>query len=132
MKKEPKNKNLSPETVCGGEDGVAIRELMTRVGDKWSILLMVALSKMPKQRARFSEIDRTIPGITQRMLTLSLRNLERDGMVTREVFPQVPPRVEYELTDLGRSLLGPMQGLVDWVGNHWGDVKKARKKFDER
>jgi DNA-binding HxlR family transcriptional regulator len=132
MKLLSKNKNLSPDSVCGRADGAAIRELMTRVGDKWSILLMVALSRIPKQRARFSEIERTIPGITQRMLTLTLRNLERDGMVTREVFPEVPPRVEYELTNLGRSLLGPMQGLVDWVGNHWNDVKKARQKFDTK
>ncbi len=127
-----KNKNLSPEDVCGHKDGAAIRELLTRIGDKWSILLIVALSKMPKQRGRFSEIDRTIPGITQRMLTLTLRNLERDGMVTREVFPEVPPRVEYQLTNLGQSLLGPMQGFVDWVGSRWSDVRKAREKFDKR
>lgn len=127
-----KNKNLAPITVCTKGDGQAIRELMTRIGDKWSIFLVVALSKAPQQRARFSEIERSIPGISQRMLTATLRNLERDGLVIREMFPEVPPRVEYELTNLGQSLLTPMQSLVDWVGNHWGDVQKARKKFDTR
>jgi DNA-binding HxlR family transcriptional regulator len=64
------------------------------------------------------------------MLTLTLRNLERDGLVTREVFPEVPPRVEYEITSLGRSLLRPMQGLVDWVATNWELVTKARSRFD--
>src|SRR5258708_1671581 len=110
MRMNPKNKNLTPELVCGNEEGPAVRELMTRIGDKWSIFLIVALAKAPKQRARFSEIEKTIPGISQRMLSLTLKNLERDGMITRELFPEVPPRVEYELTALGRSLLVPMQG----------------------
>ena len=130
MKKGMKNKNLSPEMVCDSEDAKAVREMMTRIGDKWSIFLIVSLSKTPKQRARFSELERTIPGISQRMLTTTLRHLERDGLVTREIFPEVPPRVEYELTNLGRSLLLPMQALVDWVGNHWSAVKKARSKFE--
>jgi DNA-binding HxlR family transcriptional regulator len=130
MKQASKNKNLTPLTICPKEEGQAVRELMTRIGDKWSIFLIVALAKMPKQRARFSEIEKAIPGISQRMLTATLRNLERDGMVVREVFPEVPPRVEYELTDLGRCLLVPMQSLVDWVGNHWNEVKKARQRFD--
>ena len=132
MKKGMKNKSFSPETVCGSEDAAAVREMMTRIGDKWSIFLICSLSKTPNQRARFSELERTIPGISQRMLTATLRHLERDGLVTREVFPEVPPRVEYELTDLGRSLLLPMQALVDWVGNHWSAVKKARSKVADK
>lgn len=129
----PKSKNLCPETICGKEeDAPAVRELMTRIGDKWSVFLIVSLAKAPGQRARFSELEKKIPGISQRMLSLTLKNLERDGMIIRELFPEVPPRVEYELTELGASLLTPMQGLINWVGHHWNDVKKARKRFDEK
>lgn len=84
---------------------------------------------MPGERARFSELERAIPG---GMLTLTLRTLERDGLLTRELFPEVPLRVEYELTTLGRSLLRPMQGLVDWVTENWQQVKVARAEFDAR
>lgn len=129
MKINKKNKDLTPAAVCG-KDGEAVRELMTKIGDKWSIFLIVSLSKMPNQRARFSELERIIPGISQRMLSLTLKHLERDGMITREVFPEVPPRVEYELTDLGRSIFIPMQALIDWVGNNWSVIKKSREKFD--
>ena len=100
------------------------------VGDKWSIFLILSLAKLLGNRARFSELERTIPGISQRMFTLTLRNLERDGLITREVFPEVPPRVEYELTSLGKSLLLPMQALVDWVATNWEQVKKAQSWFD--
>ena len=109
-----------------------MREFLTKVGDKWTILIVVSLSQVPSCRARFSEIEKVIPAISQRMLTLTLRNLERDGLITRELFPEVPPRVEYELTALGKSLLAPTQALLDWVGNNWPDIKKARGKFDER
>jgi DNA-binding HxlR family transcriptional regulator len=131
MKKSHENSNLSTRAVCG-EEGVAVREFLTKVGDKWTILIVVSLSQVPGCRARFSEIEKVIPAISQRMLTLTLRNLERDGLITRELFPQVPPRVEYELTGLGKSLLAPTQALLDWVGNNWPDIKKARGKFDER
>ncbi len=103
---------------------------MTRIGDKWSVFLIVVLSKAPNKRARFSDLEKTIPGISPRMLAVTLKNLERDGLVLRELFPEIPPRVEYELTKLGESLLIPMQGLVDWVGNHWDDVEMAREKYD--
>jgi DNA-binding HxlR family transcriptional regulator len=83
-------------------------------------------------RARFSELERAVPGISQRMLSTTLKNLERDGLATREVFPEVPPRVEYELTKLGKSLLRPTQGLVDWVKENWEDVRKAQSLFDAR
>jgi DNA-binding HxlR family transcriptional regulator len=73
-----------------------------------------------------------VDGISQRMLTTTLRNLERDGFLTREVFPEVPPRVEYELTALGLTLLRPMQELVDWIGRNWNSIKKAREHFDKR
>ena len=130
MKKQPKNKTLDPAYVCNNKDPLAVRELLTKVGDKWSIFILLTLEKLPKYRARFSELERSIPGISQRMLTLTLRNLERDGLVKRELFPEVPPRVEYEITALGKSLLQPLQGLVDWVTGHWEQVKKAQGRFD--
>jgi DNA-binding HxlR family transcriptional regulator len=132
MKKSDGKKPLDSAYVCGHEDPAAVRELLTKVGDKWSIFLMLTLAKMPGMRARFSELERGIPGVSQRMLTLTLRTLERDGLVTRELFPEVPLRVEYELTPLGRSLLRPMQGLVDWVTESWQLVKQARTAFDGR
>ena len=119
-------------SVCGHKDPGAVREVLTKVGDKWSIFLILSLAKLLGNRARFSELERSIPGISQRMLTMTLRNLERDGLVTRELFPEVPPRVEYELTALGQSLLQPMQGLVDWVATNWERVKTARGRFDAR
>jgi len=86
----------------------AVSEVLARVGDKWSVLVVSILGRGPM---RFNELKRTVDGISQRMLTLTLRALERDGLVTRTVFPSVPPRVEYELTSLGRSLLAPVSAL---------------------
>ncbi len=110
---------------------MAVRELLTKIGDKWTIFLVLSLDLLGG-RARFSELDRAVPGISQRILSLTLKNLERDGMVTREVFPEVPPRVEYEITDLGRSLLRPTQGLVDWAKANWEQVRKAQSRYDAR
>jgi DNA-binding HxlR family transcriptional regulator len=132
MKKSNGKKPLDSAYVCGHEDPAAVRELLTKVGDQWSIFLILTLAKMPGERARFSELERAIPGVSQRMLTLTLRTLERDGLLTRELFPEVPLRVEYELTTLGRSLLRPMQGLVNWVTENWQQVKAARSEFDAR
>ncbi len=132
MKKVSAKKPLGSAYVCGNEDPQAVRELLTKVGDKWSIFLILTLARLPGGRARFSELEKSIPGISQRMLTLTLRQLERDGLLTRELFPEVPLRVEYELTTLGRSLLRPMQGLVNWVTESWKHVKEARLEFDGR
>ena len=132
MKNAARTKPLDPVAVCGSKDPAAVRELLTRIGDKWSIFLMLSLAKLLGGRARFSELQRAIPGISQRMLAITLRSLERDGLITREVFPEVPPRVEYELTRLGKSLLHPMQGLVDWGTTHWDLVKKAQSRFDSK
>ena len=93
---------------------------------------MLALSMLPGERARFSELNRSIPTISERMLALTLRNLERDGLVTRELFAEVPPRVEYELTAMGQSLLPALQGLVDWVAQNSDKVKVARNIFDSK
>jgi DNA-binding HxlR family transcriptional regulator len=94
--------------VVGGLEKVRIQMLTlghfhTKIGDKWSIFLMLSLAKLPRSRARFSELERSIPGISQRTLTLTLRNLERDGLITRDLFPEIPPRVEYELTSLEKA-----------------------------
>ncbi|MDR3607782.1 MAG: helix-turn-helix domain-containing protein [Oligoflexia bacterium] len=132
MKNTNKAKQLDPAYVCGHKDPAAVRELLTRIGDKWSIFLVLSLAKIHGSRARFSELEKSVPGISQRMLTLTLRNLERDGLVAREVFPEVPPRVEYELTALGKSLLRPMEGLIGWVSANWEDVKKAQSNFDSK
>ena len=132
MKKANKPKQSESAYICGSEDPMAVRELLTKIGDKWSIFVVLTLARIHNDRARFSGLEKTVPGISQRMLTITLRNLERDGLVSREVFPEIPPRVEYELTTLGKSLLQPLDGLVDWVTNNWEDVKKAQARFDSK
>ncbi|WP_156427293.1 helix-turn-helix domain-containing protein [Novosphingobium sp. Fuku2-ISO-50] len=122
---------LDPAAVCRSSDPMAVRELLTKIGDKWTIFVVLSLDLIGG-RARFSELERAIPGISQRMLSVTLKNLERDGLVTREVFPEVPPRVEYEITDLGKSLLGPTQGLVDWAKTHWERVRESQARHDAR
>lgn len=107
---------------------VVVREILTRVGDKWSVLVIALLGE---RTHRFSELKRDIEGISQRMLTLTLRQLERDGLVHREVYPTVPPKVEYSLTPLGESVLEPLQGLMCWAQNHGTDVATARASYDE-
>jgi DNA-binding HxlR family transcriptional regulator len=124
-------RQLDPAAICRTSDPMAVRELLTKIGDKWTIFLVLSLDLLGG-RARFSELERAIPGISQRMLSATLKNLERDGMVVREVFPEVPPRVEYEITDRGKSLLGPTQGLVDWAKEHWEQVRKSQSKYDAR
>ena len=111
------------------ENCQAVSEVLARVGDKWSVLVVSILGRGPM---RFNELKRTIDGISQRMLTLTLRALERDGLVTRTVFPSVPPRVEYELTTLGRSLLAPVSALASWAIDHRGAIDGARRKFDAK
>ena len=104
-------------------------DVISLVGDKWSVLVV---SKLGHGRMRFSEIKRAVEGISQKMLTITLRGLERDGYVTRTVYPTVPPRVDYELTALGAELLEPVAALGQWaVANH-ARVLKARQAYDER
>jgi DNA-binding HxlR family transcriptional regulator len=104
-----------------------ISEVLARVGDKWTVLVVTYLGEGPM---RFNELRRSISGISQRMLTLTLRGLERDGFVTRTVFPTIPPRVDYELTGLGRDLLKPVTALSNWARDNQDRIKKAREKFD--
>ena len=104
-----------------------VAPVLNRVGDKWSMLIVMILSGGPK---RFSELKRAIDGISQRMLTLSLRGLERDGLVNRTVTPTIPPRVDYELTELGRSLREPVKALGDWAIEHIECIRAAQQRFD--
>ena len=106
-----------------------LRDLLDRLGDKWSLLVVELLGHSV---LRFSELKRQIDGISQRMLTLTLRHLERDGLITRTVHPIVPPRVDYELTALGRSLLIAVQPLVSWTREHRSTVSGARADYDKR
>ncbi|AKU22697.1 helix-turn-helix transcriptional regulator [Massilia sp. MB5] len=107
----------------------ATRAVLDRLGDKWSFTIVSCLCQGP---LRFNEIRRGIGVISQRMLTLTLRGLERDGLVVRTVYPTVPPGVEYALTELGHSLLKPMVGLVEWAYEHQDQVHTARNRFDEK
>jgi len=107
----------------------SISEVLARVGDKWTVLVVNLLGAGPK---RFSELQKSIDGISQKMLTTTLRNLERDCFCTRKVFPIVPPRVDYELTALGRDLLVPVKALADWALLNRERIEAARRKFDER
>jgi len=111
------------------EDCRAASSVLARVGDKWSIQIIVLLGDGTK---RFNEIKRMVGGISQRMLTLTLRGLERDGLVTRTVFPTIPPRVDYELTELGRSLWRPVEELGAWARANHAEIDAARQRFDER
>ena len=107
----------------------AVTSVLARVGDKWSVFVIMMLVDGP---LRFNELKRMIKGISQRMLTLTLRGLERDGLVTRTVFPTIPPRVDYELTDLGRGLAQPVKALGQWAFQHQPQIQGARDKFDTR
>jgi DNA-binding HxlR family transcriptional regulator len=106
-----------------------VSQILARIGDKWSVLVVMMLGEKPR---RFNEIKRMIDGISQRMLVLTLRGLERDGMVTRTIFPTIPPRVDYELTELGRSLRDPVVALGLWAHSHMPEIEAARERFDER
>src|SRR6185503_16249552 len=108
------------------------RDMLSRVGDKWSLLVIFILKSRPAFRARFSDLKRSIPGISQRMLTATVRHLERDGMLTRHWYPEIPPRVEYELTNLGKGLMDPVRTLVSWLQSNWPAIRGARERFDAR
>ena len=116
-----------PGTLHVPEECRQVSEVLQRIGDKWTVLVVGELGRGPK---RFNEIRRALGSISQRMLTLTLRGLERDGLVTRTVFPTVPPRVDYELTKLGHSLLEPVNGLGLWARQNQPAIRQAQEKFD--
>lgn len=105
----------------------SVNHVLQRIGDKWSVLIVQMLAEGPR---RFNELRRDIPAISQRMLTLSLRGLERDGLVTRTVTPSIPPRVDYELTPLGHSLRGPVCALAGWAIDNIAEIHAAQDRFD--
>lgn len=104
-----------------------VRQILDRVADKWSLLV---ISLLDEKTMRFGELGREIDGISKRMLTVTLRNLERDGIVHRQMYPEIPPRVEYRLTPLGGTLLGTIQSLVAWTEVHQPQIIQARLRFD--
>ena len=104
-----------------------VRDVLDRIGDKWTTLVLLALAGGPH---RFSELGRAVPDISKRMLTQTLRDLERDGFVTRHVFPTKPPSVEYRMAPLGRSMLEPLAALVAWADAHHPAIREARARFD--
>ena len=108
----------------------APHSVLARMGDKWTILVMSILAISPETPLRFSEIKNGIPKISQRMLTLTLRNLERDGLVKRHYYPEVPPRVEYELTPIGRTMLPALEGFTSWIRENWQAIEHSREHFD--
>jgi DNA-binding HxlR family transcriptional regulator len=116
-----------PGNLHVAEDCRAVSDVLSRVGDKWTVLVVSTLGDGPK---RFNELRRALGSISQRMLTLTVRGLERDGLVTRTVFPTIPPRVDYELTKLGRSLLEPVSELGSWARQNRSAIQEARRKFD--
>lgn len=121
--REVRVRPTTPPTAC------EVREVLDRVGDKWSVHVIHLLGSGTR---RFSELRRGIDGISQRMLTVTLRGLERDGLVTRTVYPVVPPRVDYALTPLGETLLETVCSLVTWAETHRPDIDAARDRYDER
>jgi DNA-binding HxlR family transcriptional regulator len=118
---------LIPGNLQVAEDCRAVSEVLARVGDKWTVLVVSMLGDGPK---RFNELRRALGSISQRMLTLTLRGLERDGLVTRTVFPSIPPRVDYDLTRLGQSLLEPVSHLGAWARQNRSAIAQARRRFD--
>ncbi|MGP2493394.1 winged helix-turn-helix transcriptional regulator [Mesorhizobium sp. PUT5] len=118
---------MKPAHLHNTEDCRAVSEILQRIGDKWSLLVV---RRLGDGSMRFNELRHAVGGISQKMLTTTLRSLERDGFVTRTVFATIPPRVDYELTDLGRELLIPVKGLAEWAMTNMGRVNEARQRFD--
>lgn len=127
---EPSGPRLSEyESACqAGGRGDAIRDVLNHVGDKWTLLVVAALAV--GVRLRFTELQRHIPGISQRMLTVTLRHLERDGLVLRTMYAEVPPRVEYQLTEIGTTLIEPAHALGSWATRSYETVLDSRERFD--
>jgi DNA-binding HxlR family transcriptional regulator len=115
------------EHACTADTKSLVRELLTRIGDKWTMLVVGTLSAGP---LRFSALQSEINGISHRMLTVTLRALERDGLVTRSVYAEVPPRVEYELTGVGATLIEPLGAVIRWAEGNQGHVAGSRAEFD--
>lgn len=120
---------MSNAATANGTPKCAVRDVLDRVGDSWSVLVVLRLGD---ESCRFNELRRRVGAISQRMLTVTLRHLERDGLVARRVFPSTPPQVEYRLTELGRSLLGPIAILSEWAVVHQSEIQSSRDAYDSR
>lgn len=107
----------------------AVADALARIGDKWTVLVVGSLSKGP---LRYNELNRAIDGISQRMLTLTLKSLEQDGLVTRTLYPTIPPRVEYELTESGRTLIEPLHALYQWAMTNLPQMTEARLRYEQK
>ncbi|WP_404339662.1 winged helix-turn-helix transcriptional regulator [Pseudoalteromonas mariniglutinosa] len=110
----------------------APHSVLTRLGDKWTILVMSHLAVAPGYKLRFSELKRGIEDITQRMLTLIMRNLERDGLIARHYYPEVPLRVEYGLSTMGAGMLPALEGFTSWISDNWQHIEENRRRFDAK
>lgn len=119
---------MQPTNLRETEPCRRVSQLLSRIGDKWSVLVVMLLGQRPR---RFNELRREIGGVSQKMLSSTLRSLERDGFVSRTVHPTVPPRVDYALTDLGRELLEPVGALGEWAMENAARIEQARQRFDE-
>jgi DNA-binding HxlR family transcriptional regulator len=125
----PRNNKGTKGLLHSQEECVSINEVLARVGGKWSLQV---ISQLGGGTMRFTELKRSVEGVSQRMLTLTLRQLERDGLVQRTVYPTVPPKVEYTLSDFGRTILVPVMGLADWALTYREEIQAAREAFDSR
>lgn len=121
---------MSLQDTSKSSNCTAMSDVLNRIGDKWSVMVVGILGN--HGTLRFNELKRLINGVSQRMLTLTLRNLERDGLVTRTIYPEVPPRVEYKLTELGKTLQTPIMALWDWSAENHGAIVEARVIYDAR
>jgi DNA-binding HxlR family transcriptional regulator len=130
-KPSPQGNRTRPEILAPlrGESAARAREVLDRIGDKWSMLVIQELGAGPR---RFTELRRSVDGISQRMLTVTLRGLERDGLVRRTVHPVVPPRVDYEITPLGETLYVTVCELAGWADKHLVEIDRARSDYDDR
>jgi DNA-binding HxlR family transcriptional regulator len=126
MPKTGKKKVLNPKAPCPS-DG-----LLPHLTGKWTIQTIMLLTEAPDHRLRFGEIQAALAGVSQKVLTQTLRTLERDGLVSRHVFADVPPRVEYELSETGSGFMASLSGLTDWMAQSWPSVRQARARYDAK
>lgn len=122
----PRNVQTDPSGPCG-EENCGIRDVLDRLGERWSVLVIVELARGTR---RFRELHRAIPGISQRMLTVTTKRLVRDGLVERTFYPTIPPQTDYRLSDMGRSFAGAIAALADWSQEHKHQIAESRALFD--
>lgn len=123
---------ITDEAITQDHKYCPVQDLLSRLGDKWSMLVIVTLASADNNCLRFSELQRGVNGISQRMLSATLRNFERDGIVSRHLYPEVPPRVEYKLTERGKDFLVPVKSLVDWMVSEWPNIELSRQSYESK